>query len=72
MEIHNDEKQVLELATKEYGYCGLFSRRETIQEVQDYIEKFPASDRAGLYTVMGLTLNTIAYNLAKAELEAEA
>ena len=41
-------------------------------DVQDYIEKFPASDRAGLYTVMGLTLNTIAYNLAKAELEAEA
>jgi hypothetical protein len=62
------EQDILEKA-KEFGYCGLFSRRDSINEVQDYIEKFPASDRAGLYTVMGLTLNTLAYNLAKSELE---
>lgn len=61
------EKEIIEKA-KKYGYCGLFARRENIKEVQDYIEKFPASDRAGLYTVMGLTLNTLAYNLAKKEL----
>ena len=62
------DKEILEKA-KEYGYCGLFAKRDSIAEVQDYIEKFPASDRAGLYTVMGLTLNTLAYNRAKAELE---
>jgi hypothetical protein len=62
------EQDILEKA-KDYGYCGLFSRRDSINEVQDYIEKFPASDRAGLYTVMGLTLNTLAYNLAKNDLE---
>jgi len=62
------ENEIRKLAEK-YGYCGLFSKRDSIQAVQDYIEKFPASDRAALYTVMGLTLNTLAYNRAKAELE---
>jgi len=64
------KKEIVEKAI-DYGYCGLFSKRDSIQEVQDYIEKFPASDRAALYTVMGLTLNTLAYNRAKAELENE-
>jgi hypothetical protein len=62
------EQDILKKA-EEFGYCGLFSKRDSIKEVQDYIEKFPSSDRVGLYTVMGLTLNTIAYNRAKAELE---
>ena len=62
------DKKIIELA-KQYGYCGIFSKRDSIAEVQDYIEKCPPSDRALLYTVMGLTLNTLAYNRAKAELE---
>lgn len=68
MEIHNDQKQILKLATEKYGYSGIFSKRDSIAEVQDYIEQFPSDQKVGLYTVMGLTLNTIAYNLAKQEL----
>ena len=64
------EQEIIKKAT-EYGYCALFSKRDSIKEVQDYIEKFPASDKVQLYTVMGLTLNTVAYNRAKRELEAK-
>ena len=62
------EKQIIELA-KKYGYHGLFSKRDNIAEVQDYIEKFPKDQKMALYTVMGITLNTLAYNRAKAELD---
>lgn len=62
------DKKIIELA-KQYGYHGIFSKRDSIAEVQDYIEQFPSDQKAGLYTVMGLTLNTLAYNRAKAELE---
>lgn len=62
------EQEIIKRA-KDYGYSTLFARRDSIVQIQDYIDKFPASDRAGLYTVMGLTLNTMAYNIAKSELE---
>lgn len=61
------EQEILKKA-KEYGYSNLFALNKDFTTLQDYADRFTGSERAVAYTMMGLTVNTMAYQLAKIEL----
>jgi len=47
--------------------CGLFADRDTLEEAQMYMAKvcttLPAEHRIGVYTAIGVLLNTVAKEL---------
>jgi len=51
--------------------CGLFADRDTIQDAQEYVadicNSLPPEYKMGVYTAIGVLLNTVAKELEKRE-----
>jgi hypothetical protein len=66
----NDISKLKELA-KKHGYHGMFSHRDSIQEIVDWAMSMSNEERLVAVTAVRMTLNTIAMLKAKEELNKE-
>lgn len=65
MEAELNEEQLLKSVAVKYGYSGLFYSPRNMSEIHEWIERHPPSDKAHLYTVLGMTCNFYSSLLAQ-------
>jgi hypothetical protein len=63
--MNSTEEQVLKSVAVKYGYSGVFYSPRNMSEIHEWINSHPSSDRAGLYTVLGMTCNFYSSLLAE-------